>query len=90
MDYGKAIRLQPRCSDAYVNIAYSFQAQKMYAKALEMFNSVLAMDPQFTPALEGRAILYLMLHHPMGAIIDITHALVRAFFLLEVPFSSMS
>jgi tetratricopeptide (TPR) repeat protein len=75
MEYGKAIRLNPRCAEAYVNIAYSFQVQRKYKKAYEMFSAVLAFDRKNVAALEGRAIILLTVNHMLGALADMTKAL---------------
>lgn len=79
MSYSRAIKINPRCFEAMVNIAYSFQMQFQHKKAYHMFNNVLAMDPDNVAALEGRAIIMLTAKHPLGALFDISKALVCRF-----------
>ena len=74
-DYQRALHLQPRCSMAYVNMAYTMQMEGRYKKAWGLFSAGIALDQRSTAALEGRAIISLTTKNFFGAVIDISKAL---------------
>lgn len=49
-DYCRALHLNPRCSEASVNIAYLMQFEKRYKKAWEIFNAVITVNPRYDDA----------------------------------------
>ncbi|KAJ3032763.1 cytochrome c oxidase subunit 1, partial [Rhizophlyctis rosea] len=75
MDYGRVIHMYPRCTEAYVNMAYTLQMEGRYKKAWEILTMALAVDPLCTPALEGRSVIHFAMNNPFGALIDIRRAI---------------
>lgn len=89
-DYSRAVHLDPRCSEALVNIAYIFQFQhrhkkvklkinlittRINLKAWEIFNAVINADPCCSQAFEGRAVINHILEDYFAALLDISRAI---------------
>lgn len=75
-DYSRVLHLFPRNKEAFVNIAYTYQMEGKSMKAWDIFNELLALDPDCTMGLEGRAIVNYHMKNYFNALIDITRALV--------------
>lgn len=83
-DYAKVLHMYPRCSEAHINIAYMMQKKHRYKKAWELFNAVLASNPDCVSALEGRSVVHHMMGNCFSALVDISQAIVSvllSFFL---------
>ncbi len=84
-DYVHVAHLFPRCPEAYINIAYTYQMEGKSKKAWEILNQILTMEPSCTMALEGRAMINYYMRNYFNAITDITTALV-CFIILILHF----
>ncbi|ESP04783.1 hypothetical protein LOTGIDRAFT_156007 [Lottia gigantea] len=71
-DYQRALRLDPMCLPARVNLAYTLQVEGHLMQAWEQFTSAIEVKPTYKPALEGRAIVNLQMSNMFGASQDIT------------------
>ena len=76
-DYQKVIHTYPTCTEALVNIGYIFQSQKLYKKAWNMFTMALTINPKCTEALDGRAVVSLVMDNSYAAYLDIARAAVN-------------
>ncbi|KAJ3416949.1 cytochrome c oxidase subunit 1 [Chytridiales sp. JEL 0842] len=74
-DYARVIHMYPTCTEAYVNMAYTMQAEGRYKKAWELFTMAIAINPLCTSALEGRSIVHYIMRNYFGALIDICKAI---------------
>lgn len=67
--------MHPRCSEAFVNIAYILQSAGRQKRAWSIFNSVLAINPRCVSALDGRAIVHYNRKNYFSALMDISKAI---------------
>ncbi|KAJ3123091.1 cytochrome c oxidase subunit 1 [Physocladia obscura] len=74
-DYARVMHMYPLCTEAYINMAYTFQMQGRYQKSWDLFTRALAVDPECTSALEGRAVVNYTMQNHFGALIDISQAI---------------
>jgi tetratricopeptide (TPR) repeat protein len=79
-DYIRVLHVDPRRKEALINIAYAFQQQGFYKRAWRMFNQAIAIDESCHEAYEGRAIVHLTMKNLLGALNDMTKAIVRTLF----------
>lgn len=54
--YQRALFLEPKFAEAYVNLGNSYGNMAKYTNALEAFNNAIALDPTYGKALFGKAI----------------------------------
>ncbi|KAI8804058.1 hypothetical protein BJ742DRAFT_826275 [Cladochytrium replicatum] len=73
-DYSRVVHMYPRCTAAYVNMAYTMQTEGRYKWAWQIFTLALAHDSVCTPALEGRSIVHFAMGNYFGALVDISKA----------------
>lgn len=81
-DYLRVVHLKPTCLQALINIGYTFQVENLYKRAWNAFTYILAINPQFHAAYEGRAIIHLAMKNTYAALLDISKAIVKAFIIL--------
>lgn len=58
--YSKAIQLNPKFYNAYLNRAEVLRSLKLYDQAIADCNSAVAIDPQKYPAYKARGLVYLI------------------------------
>ena len=78
-DYIKALHLKPSCLQALTNIGYTYQMDNLYKRAWNIFSFVLAINPEYHSAYEGRAIIHLAMKNTYGALLDVSKAIVLLF-----------
>ncbi|KAK6173455.1 hypothetical protein SNE40_016901 [Patella caerulea] len=71
-DYQRALKLNPMCLPARVNLAYTLQVEGHLMQAWRQFTAAIEVKPTFKPALEGRAIINLQMSSTFAASQDIT------------------
>ena len=54
--YERAVALEPRFAEAWVNMANAYGMKKNYEKSVEAFDKAIAIDPKYGKALFGKAI----------------------------------
>ncbi|XP_065910074.1 uncharacterized protein [Dysidea avara] len=74
-DYCKALHFDPCCLPARVNLAHTLQMEEKYKKSWNHFTCALATNPNYVPALEGRAVVSLQMGNLFGSLLDITAAI---------------
>ncbi|TPX57923.1 hypothetical protein PhCBS80983_g03494 [Powellomyces hirtus] len=74
-DYLRVLHMDPQCTEALVNMAYTLQGEGRRKKAYDMFTMALHIDPHCMAALEGRAVIQFTRSNYFGALIDICKAL---------------
>ncbi|XP_071495128.1 uncharacterized protein [Diadema antillarum] len=74
-DYQRALLLEPECLVARVNLAYNMQISGQYKLAWNLFSACLQLNPEYRPALEGRAMVSLQMSDPYAALLDMNTAL---------------
>lgn len=74
-DYQRAIRMDPRCISAYVNLAYSLQCDGRFMDAWNVVSSALRINKRSQMALECRAIINLQMLNFRGALSDLCAAI---------------
>lgn len=78
-EYGKAIRLDPKASLAFLNRGVLLAARKRaYDRAIEDFNRVLSLEPDNLEALIGRGDAYSQLNDVGRAMADLNRAVAMA------------
>ncbi|RUS90257.1 hypothetical protein EGW08_001946 [Elysia chlorotica] len=71
-DYQRALRLDPQCLPARINLAYTAQVSGKLMQAWRHFTAVIEVRPSYKPALEGRAIVSLQMSSTFAAYQDIS------------------
>ncbi|GFR77474.1 tetratricopeptide repeat protein 6, partial [Elysia marginata] len=71
-DYQRALRLDPQCLPARINLAYTAQVSGKLMQAWRHFTAVIEVRPNYKPALEGRAIVSLQMSSTFAAYQDIS------------------
>jgi len=74
-DFLRALRLNPSCLTARVNLAYGLQVQGRFKAAWIEFSKCIDIDENFKSAYEGRAVVNLQMGNTFGAFLDINKAL---------------
>ena len=74
-DYTKAIEIDPKDADAYVNRGYSLRMLKDYDSAIVDFNKALTIDQNNVTAYNNLAWTKRMINDNYGAIFDATKAI---------------
>jgi tetratricopeptide (TPR) repeat protein len=80
-DYQRVIHVDPRSYKAFINIAFSYQAEGNFKRAWSVFTTLISMDSGNSEAYEGRAIVHLSMKNIAGALIDIGKAIVNFRYL---------
>ncbi|XP_076446152.1 uncharacterized protein LOC143283739 isoform X2 [Babylonia areolata] len=71
-DFQRALRLDPTCLAARVNLAYTLQVCGKLMQAWRNFTIAVTMKGTYKPALEGRAIVNLQMSNTFAAFQDIS------------------
>lgn len=71
-DYERALRLDPMCLTARVNLAYTLQVCGKLMQAWRNFTIAIELKRNFKPALEARAIVNLQMSNTFAAFQDIS------------------
>ncbi|KAK7097844.1 uncharacterized protein [Littorina saxatilis] len=74
-DYERALRLDPVCLAARVNLAYTLQVCGKLMQAWRNFTIAVSIRGTFKPALEGRAIVNLQMSNTFAAFQDISSSI---------------
>ncbi|XP_071786267.1 uncharacterized protein [Asterias amurensis] len=74
-DYERALHLDPKCLPARVNLAYNLQVSGHFQQAWNQLTACLEIDPNYRPALEGRAVVCLQMSDTFAAFLDLNAAL---------------
>ena len=74
-DYARVIHMYPYNTEGYVNIGYSFQGDNKPFQAWEAFTQALTIDKRCTAALDGRAIVNLVMKNPFASLMDLSVAI---------------
>ncbi|XP_038063059.1 uncharacterized protein LOC119733763 isoform X2 [Patiria miniata] len=74
-DYERALHLNPQCLPARVNLAYNLQVCGHFQQAWNQLTSCLKINPNYRPALEGRAVICLQMSDTFAAFQDLNTAL---------------
>ena len=64
MNYGfckKAIKINPRLPQAYINLGTAYFGLKKYSKAIENYNQAIKVNPKFSEAYSNRGAIYAFL-----------------------------
>nr|KAG5709228.1 hypothetical protein BaRGS_017980 [Batillaria attramentaria] len=77
-DYERALRLDPLCLTARVNLAYTLQVCGKMMQAWRNFTIAITLKGNFKPALEGRAIVNLQMSNTFAAFQDISSSIHAA------------
>ncbi|XP_022099054.1 uncharacterized protein LOC110983798 isoform X2 [Acanthaster planci] len=74
-DYERALHLNPQCLPARVNLAYNLQVCGHFQQAWKQLTACLKINPNYRPALEGRAVVCLQMSDTFAAFQDLNAAL---------------
>ncbi|XP_071844864.1 uncharacterized protein [Apostichopus japonicus] len=74
-DCERALHLNPQSLEARVALGYNLQVCGKFKQAWNHFTAALIANPNFQPALEGRAIVCLQMSDPAAALKDLNAAL---------------
>ncbi|KAL3878456.1 hypothetical protein ACJMK2_030805 [Sinanodonta woodiana] len=74
-DYERALKLDPMCLPARVNLAYTLQVSGKFMQAWKHFTIAISIKPNFKSALEGRAVINLQMSDTFAAFQDINAAI---------------
>ncbi|XP_012943224.1 uncharacterized protein LOC101857057 [Aplysia californica] len=74
-DYQRALRLDPLCLPARINLAYTAQVSGKLMQAWRHFTAAIEVKPSYKPALEGRAIVNLQMSSTFAALQDISQSI---------------
>jgi len=74
-DYQRAIRVNPMCIPAYVNLCYSLQSEGRFQDAWNITTTALSIAPHNRSVREARAIVSLQMSNFTGALKDMTQAI---------------
>ncbi|KAK2188117.1 hypothetical protein NP493_141g04003 [Ridgeia piscesae] len=74
-DYQRVLHMDPLNVRARVNLALGLQVSSKFQQAWDQFSIAISVDPQFQPALEGRAIINLQMSDTFAAFHDISTSL---------------
>jgi tetratricopeptide (TPR) repeat protein len=77
--YIRAVQLSPTNLKGWLHLAHLAQLHKKYNMAWQMYNSVLALDPQCVAAWEGRALNHVDLGNFDAAMEDAQNAMVMLY-----------
>lgn len=80
-DYLRALHIKPTCLQSLINIGYTFQIENLYKRAWNVFTFILAINPKYHAAYEGRAIIHLAMKNAYGALMDISKAIVKVYMI---------
>eukprot|EP00002_Diphylleia_rotans_P001090 TRINITY_DN10606_c0_g1_i1.p1 TRINITY_DN10606_c0_g1~~TRINITY_DN10606_c0_g1_i1.p1 ORF type:complete len:2430 (+),score=473.52 TRINITY_DN10606_c0_g1_i1:534-7292(+) len=74
-DYSRVLHMNPNHMDAHMCLAHAFQSRGYQTNAWRRYSFAIGIEPNYIPAIQGRAVVSLSLNNFFGALMDITRAL---------------